>query len=216
MQRQDRVLIVLNGGRIPPNFLASWVAAADHVIAADGGANALADAGLEPHTVLGDLDSIRPDLQNFLQSATFLPDPDQNSTDFQKSLRFATQELKATEIAILGAEGDRVDHLLSAFSVAAKHAADSNIRFVFEMMTCHIVTTAKTFSVEPNAIVSLIPVPTARVTATGLEFPVENLPLAFAQNDGVSNRATAGEIQIAVHDGVVAVFIERESGEPDW
>jgi thiamine pyrophosphokinase len=216
MQAEEKVLIVLNGGRIPPTELPLWLACATHVIAADGGANALADAGLEPHTVLGDFDSVRPDLHTFFNNATFLPDPDQHSTDFQKAIRHAVVELNAKEIAVIGAEGDRVDHLLSTFGAAAKYAAEANIRFFLDTMICHIVATDASFQTKPGATVSLIPLPAAAVTATNLEFPVEALALVFGHSDGVSNRATSDRIELTVHKGTLAVFIEREPGAVAW
>ncbi|MCW5946823.1 MAG: thiamine diphosphokinase [Fimbriimonadales bacterium] len=211
-----KVLIVLNGGRVSKKTLALWIASADHVIAADGGANALADAELQPNTVLGDFDSIRPGLENFFENAKFLPDPSQHSTDFQKSIRFAVESLGARKVAIIGAEGDRVDHLLSTFGTAAHFARKADIRFVLETMICYVVTGDSHFSVSPGKTVSLIPLPKATVTATGLEYPVENLSLSFGANDGVSNRAIADSLELTVHDGTLAVFIERVSGVLDW
>lgn len=210
------MLVVLNGGRISPSELPLWLARATHVIAADGGANALADAGLEPHTVLGDFDSIRPDLGEFFKNAAFLPDPDQHSTDFQKAIRFAVEELCAKEIAIIGAEGDRVDHLFSTFGAAAKYANDSAIRFILDTMICHVVSSDAVFEARVGATVSLIPLPAAHVTARGLEFPVEGLSLVLGHNDGVSNRATCERIELNLRKGTLAVFIEREPGVVSW
>lgn len=216
MQAVEKVLIVLNGGRIPSNELPLWLARATHVIAADGGANALADAGLEPHTVLGDFDSIRPGLEGFFQNATFLPDPDQHSTDFQKAIRHAVIELKAKEIAVIGVEGDRVDHLLSTFGAAARYAADADTRFILDTMICHIVAKDASFPTKPGATVSLIPLPAGVVTATNVEFPVERLVLALGHNDGISNRATSDQVELTVHKGTLALFIEREPGAVAW
>lgn len=211
-----KVLIVLNGGRVSKKTLALWIASADHVIAADGGANALADAELHPNTILGDFDSIRPGLENFFENAKFLPDPSQQFTDFQKSIRFAVESLRATKVAIIGAEGDRVDHLLSTFGTAADFAGKADIRFVLETMICYVVAGDSHFSVSPGKTVSLIPLPTATVTATGLEYPVEYLSLSFGKNDGVSNRAMTDSLDIRVHDGTLAVFIEMDPGVVDW
>jgi thiamine pyrophosphokinase len=211
-----KVLIVLNGGRLSKRTLALWIASADHVIAADGGANALADADLQPNTVLGDFDSIRPGLETFFEDAKFLPDPSQNSTDFQKSIRFAVESLGATKVAIIGAEGDRVDHLLSTFGTAAHFAKIASIRFVLETMICYVVAGDFHFSVSPGKTVSLIPLPKATVTATGVEYPVENLTLSFGDNDGVSNRAATEIIDLKVHDGTLAVFVETDAGVVDW
>ena len=59
-----RALVVLDGDPLGTDtWLAKLAKAADVVIAADGGANALARAGRRPDLVIGDMDALSADLR---------------------------------------------------------------------------------------------------------------------------------------------------------
>ncbi|KAJ5908089.1 hypothetical protein N7495_000771 [Penicillium taxi] len=115
---------------------------ASYIICADGGANRLHDMlkkeGKEsselPDIIIGDLDSIRPDVYRHYENlgVTLLRDPDQYSTDFTKCLKYlnthATEIVASPrqsrkfaeklqdaplEVVILGGLGGRVDQAFS-------------------------------------------------------------------------------------------------------
>ncbi|MGL9758848.1 MAG: hypothetical protein ACR5LA_08640 [Wolbachia sp.] len=79
IQQQYRSIVVLNGEIPDSSFFKQGIP----VIAVDGGANRLLSIGIQPDLVIGDLDSINPNLRANL-SIVYLPD--QDYCDFSKAM----------------------------------------------------------------------------------------------------------------------------------
>src|SRR4051812_4632610 len=75
-----RSILCLNGDLPPPSF---FLQRDLPVVAADGAANSLLALGIRPKLIIGDLDSVDPKILN---QYAFLLKPDQNTSDYQKSL----------------------------------------------------------------------------------------------------------------------------------
>lgn len=100
-----KYLIVANG----PFLSASIIIEASQgacIIALDGAANKLARLGIKPDIILGDFDSFQE--EDCFKEVEKIMLPDQNFTDFQKSVKFAMKE--ATSIHVVCALGGRLDH----------------------------------------------------------------------------------------------------------
>ena len=67
----SKALLICNGEK-PKKWLKKWVKEADFVLAADGGANAAAEAGITPDAVIGDLDSASERTRKIFQDITFI------------------------------------------------------------------------------------------------------------------------------------------------
>ncbi len=217
-----RVLIVLHGDRADISELPSWAKDANDIIAADGGADVMAQAGLQPVVVLGDMDSIsESSRQEFADKILLLPE--QNSTDFQKALAYAIHEIDGTDLAVFGAEGSRIDHTLSALGAAAAFASDFRIRFAFSSSIVHVVRATLDeprtfeFKAKPGLRVSVIALLPAMVRASsGLKWPLEGLELAPGVRDGISNEALGESVVIELEAGCLAVFVSRLDGDIGW
>lgn len=198
-------------------MLLPWLPGADHIIAADGGANLLADNSVSPDIVVGDLDGIDPSVLASMPEEQVLHVEDQNLTDCQKALRHA-DGLGATDIVVLGAEGTRIDHTLSALYSVGMYQERITIRFVFERLIAHCVGPGeRSFETRPDLLVSLLSsLPTRVRRAEGLEFSVDGLELRAGGRDGVSNRSTGGLVRLEVESGSLLVFIGRFEGDVSW
>ena len=109
-------VVLVGGGRLEEGQLKA-LGSAYPVVAADGGADAAAAAGLEPALVAGDLDSIS-DPANFPESRV-VPVPDEDRTDFAKALDLVDAPL----VIGLGFLGKRLDHTLAATGTLAEIGA---------------------------------------------------------------------------------------------
>ena len=97
-----RAIIFANGDASDPDLVRRWTAQADLIIAADGGSRHALAAGVTPHVVIGDLDSLaeadRAQLDRTGVPLIVFP-THKDYTDLELALRYAL-ERHATEIII--------------------------------------------------------------------------------------------------------------------
>ncbi len=118
----ERPWLIVANGRLPgPDRLRELVAQAEIVLAADGGADALFAAGLEPHLIIGDFDSVTPETLERMPRERRVYLPNQDRCDLDKALGYAVSQ-GASHVEVVGALGDRVDHTLTAISLGMAFA----------------------------------------------------------------------------------------------
>ena len=103
-----RAVIFVNGTILDYTQLARWLRPDDYLIAADGGARHCAALGILPAVLVGDLDSITPELLAEYEQAGVAIErhpPRKDETDLELAVRRAVAD-GATEILLLGALGD--------------------------------------------------------------------------------------------------------------
>ena len=81
------------------------------IICCDGAVNNLETNEIVPDFIMGDMDSISPDIKN-KYSNIIISKPDQAENDLRKAINWA-EENNVTKSAILGASGKRDDHSLA-------------------------------------------------------------------------------------------------------
>jgi len=213
-----KALIVLAGDSYRPQDIELFAQEDVLIIAADGGANTLAEHGIAPHFVVGDFDSLREDVRTTLPPEILLRDPDQDTTDFDKALRFAIRVQRASRIAALGVEGDEPDHMLAAISGALALSEWAEIRFILRKSIVHVVRgpVERFFPAFEGARVSLIPlVPTQVRQTEGLVWPIRGVHLSLGDRVSISNRVSGEGFRLDLGVGALAVFIERDD-QPPW
>lgn len=187
------------------------------VVAADGGANALAAIGRPPDLVVGDLDSVDPQLVSDLERAS-TPirrwPVDKDASDTELALRAAVDE-GATEIAIVAATGaDRLDHeLANVLLLTDPDLATRDVRLVRGRETVRVARPGAALRLRgrPGDLVTLLAIggDAIGVTTEGLRWPLHGARLAMGTTLGVSN-VVIGDGSVSVEEGMVLV-IERSS-----
>ena len=202
------VVIVANAPLRWSERLVAVVREAELVVAADGGANHLAHIGVRPAAVVGDLDSIRPEVRAWVGEDRLLPRPDQEFTDLHKTLAHVIDERGAGRVTILGGTGGRPDHTVENLALLARWAARAELEMRDEEVRIVPVRSEAGFTVTPGATVSLLPVGRCeRVWTTGLRWPLAGEPLDLDGRTGVSNQAAAECITVRVAGGTLLVFL---------
>ena len=179
---------------------------AEHIVCCDSAAERLLDYGREPDAVVGDMDSLSPELRHRLGGRVHKVD-EQDDNDLAKAFRFALSQ-GWRDIVILGATGRREDHTLGNIAWLADFAplADS-----VEMVTDNGVFRAylppmARFGTVPGTQVSIFGFdPMDPVTGTGLKFPVERLCLARWWTAAL-NEAVADEVTLSFASSPLIVF----------
>ena len=104
--------VILANGDYPTHSIpVQKIKEAGCIICCDGALNNMIKSGMEPHIIIGDLDSIDDSLKNKYRNKTF-HFPDQDENDLQKAIRWAEGK-NIKEATILGATGKRDDHSLA-------------------------------------------------------------------------------------------------------
>jgi thiamine pyrophosphokinase len=184
-----------------------WVRQAPLLVAADGGANHLARVGVRPHFVVGDLDSLDPQVRRWVGEERIVPRPDQDHTDLEKTLAFV-QEQGASRALVLAATGGRLDHALENLAILARLLPSLPCEIREQHTRIVPVSGEASFPVPPGATVSLMPLGSCfRVWTEGLFWPLEGEPLSLTQRTGLSNRATSQVVRVRVEGGVLLVFL---------
>jgi thiamine pyrophosphokinase len=209
----ERVFGALGGADMPVEQLREWALSASVVLAADGGADRLLEAGCEPRIVVGDLDSITPEARQNLADVRL--DQDQDTTDCDKLLALA-EALGHESITLGGVEGDLLDHVLGSLQSAIR--SPLQVRLALRRGLGWVLKGSGQLSLQTRSgrRVSLVPLlPCGGVTASGVVWPLERAVLEPGGMTSVSNRSAADTVEVTLEAGALFVFLETD-GAPIW
>ena len=211
-----RALVVLNGDPLGSDgWLADLAARSDVVIAADGGAARLHQAGRRPDLVVGDLDSLPPDAKARLEAhgVAFEVHPhEKTQTDGELALRAAISR-GADEIVIVGAFGGaRIDHLVgNLLLLANEDLAAIDVAIVTEQATFRALRGPGVLELEgePGDWVTLSPLSerAGAVTTDGLRYGLHREDLVRGSTRGVSNELTGRRASVELATGLLLATV---------
>lgn len=210
-----RVLVFANGNCPDSDLARCYAAWANRVICADGGANHAEVFGVVPDVLIGDLDSVSPELRAMLEvrGTQVLAYPsNKDETDLELALLY-TVEQGASEVVVLGALGGRIDHELGNFLLLAHpQLIGVDIRFVEGKQEISLIHGCKTFCGTVGDLLSLLPIGgnVEGVTTQGLEYPLRDETLFFGPARGVSNVFTAEQPEVKVRSGLLLAVHTRQ------
>ena len=228
-QTHPRYAVVALNFSLSQYFLDLWSESTLR-IAADGGANRVFDAlqhqknPLLPHYIKGDLDSIRPEVQEYYQShheIILQKDSDQNTTDLQKCLKlFMTGEIYGhfeEPLIICGGLGGSLSHTMANIESIVQYAPKMNNSLYLlsdDNLACVLEEGSHTIRVAPDMYCAFVPlVSSCYVThSTNLKYPLDGLELQFGQLVSTSNQCTSEEITVEVARGPLLFLADSRSG----
>lgn len=184
---------------------------ADIILCADGGANYAYKMGVIPAYIVGDMDSILPQVRDYYkeQGVEFRKYPQRKDfTDTQLILALA-EELNANEIVFLGSLGKRLDHTLSNLYCGGELALKGKKVWHYTAdYAAYLVSAEITISGEVGDIVSvLVLTDQARgVDEEGFEYSLKNVILEKWNPYAISNVLAKNEGVIRVRDGLLLVI----------
>lgn len=203
-----KTVIVANGAfpqhPVPLSFLQKAV----RLICCDGATEALLEYGAEPDYIVGDLDSLSPELQHRYRHCLH-HDPDQYHNDLTKAVRFCVNR-KWNEITILGATGKREDHAVGNCSLLADYAAFARVQMITDYGVFMPLLNSAKFEAFPGQQISIFSLtPDTIFTFHGLKYPLtaETITLWW---QGTLNEALSDECTIEMDAGKVLVFRQHQ------
>ena len=205
-QMTDKALLFING--FPPKTLPD-ITDYSLIACSDGAFHYLKEKGFpldQLDFISGDFDSHSGIDENVYQEK-FIYTPDQDKTDFEKSLEII-QQRGFKNVDVYGGSGGEMDHFLGNLTVAFKFKEDLNITFFDEYSTYFFAPKNLLLEEVKNQLISLYPFPSAtNVTTIGLNWPLQNETLDITNRIGTRNFAKEDDVTIEFEKGNMVVFI---------
>ena len=198
------------------SFCEKYLQNADGIICCDGGMHHAKALGITPDYIVGDFDSVRPEVleeyRNMGISIRQFP-THKNETDMQLGMLLAL-ELGATELVLIGGIGDRFDHTLANAHLLL-YLLKKGVRgiLVNEKNCVELIDKEVTLYGKAGDLVSTIPLSmqVEGVTLEGLEYPLVDYDLALDDKlVAVSNVMTGTEAKVKIRKGYLFVMQTRD------
>jgi len=193
---QEPVVILANGDF--PSHLISLVKLQDAqtIICCDGSVNNLVKNKMEPHYILGDLDSIDDNLQNIYRDRVIkLPDQDEN--DLRKAIQWA-EGRGITEAVILGATGKRDDHTLANIFTLLQYPSQLEMTIYTNHGIFSVAENKKTFDSFTGQQISLF--------ATDKSIEITSNNLKYNMMDSVLSSLYCGSLNESLNDSFTLIL----------
>ena len=174
--------------------------------AADSGLLLVQKAGLDPHWIIGDMDSVNSD--------NLRPYPPETILTFPKAKDFTDTELALSHLSekgckriwIIGGGGGRIDHLFALRSLFEREQIPE--RWITSAEDIHCLEAQTKLNTQTNGNISVFPLGDGpwEAESTGLRWPLAGLPWTRGFF-GISNEAPSGDFTITVKKGRFLVVL---------
>lgn len=212
--KNAKTIVLVNGAFPVHEIPLSALNNAECIVCCDGATQSLVDYGLEPSYIVGDLDSVSPDLKTRYASILH-HERDQETNDLTKAVMFCLK-MGYKDISILGATGKREDHTLGNLSLLADYDEIISVQLLTDhgvfvpqinMTEASSVAEYESFAGQQISVFSLTP--QTEITYEGLAYPVEK-SMFTSWWQGTLNQAESSSFQITINQGRILVFRSYE------
>jgi thiamine pyrophosphokinase len=199
--------LIIANGQIPNHRIVKKLATlSDLIICADGGANWARKIHIRPDIILGDFDSITDKTKIHFQNVSQVFMGDQNNTDLEKAIQFCIDE-KITLAFVVGAFGDRLDHVTGSLGCFKKYGRFIDLIFFDKIGTVSLIKNKVSLNMRKGEKISLIPLNRCRgVTTKNLKYTLTNDSLELGVHEGISNEAVSQQVSISVKSGTLLLY----------
>lgn len=209
-----RAVIFVNGLIASYGKIAARIRADDYLICADGGTRHCLAIGRTPHVVVGDLDSLEPELVARLEAQGVQIERHaaaKSQTDLELALERGVRD-GAQEMYLVGALGGRLDQTLANLLLLAQRDWPVPLRVVEENEVAWVIRAGETHQIRgtPGSTVSLIPLSpqVTGITYTGMEYPLVEATLTFGSTRGISNQLIESPATVRIGSGIALIVQE--------
>ena len=198
----DNPVIFLGGGEYSSENVTQALTISDVVVAADSGAAIALENDLHPELVIGDFDSIDPEMLERIPAVGRIHVTEQDTTDFEKCV----QRVLCPLVVGVGFTGNRLDHTLAAFSVLSKYS-DRRIILLGKEDLVFTAPRNLALSLPVGTVFSLFPMAEVTGRSTGLRWPIEGLRMHPSGQIGTSNEVSEANVSLKFdQDGMLIIL----------
>lgn len=209
-----RIVIFSNGNLDHPEQDRGRIQPEDLLFAADGGLHHCQALGLSPDVLVGDLDSVDPELvEQLRQGGTEIQEHParKDQTDLELALEVAVDR-SADEILILGGLGGRWDQTLANILLLTQPRFQGLPILIFDgPQSVQMLPGGQTLEIQGQrgATVSLIPINGSAqgITTRGLEYELTDGTLEHGSTRGVSNVVVEEPAFVTLRQGMLACIV---------
>ena len=208
-----RALVIAHGEPPSSALFTELAAAADLIVAADGGALLALEHGIIPHAVVGDLDSMADHMDGPIPADRFHRVSRADTTDLMKAISWAF-DAGASSVDVIAHGGGRADHALANLSVLTV-LRGRDIRMHDDHFIISLIDGRAEITGEPGTLISLVAIGTCEgVTTTGMRWDLTDFTLPFGPR-GIHNEIAGERATVSVRTGDLLLFegrfVERHS-----
>lgn len=214
--RISRFAVIIGNGEAPPKDVLRKLCntAGALVLCADGGLRHLLKAGIVPHVVLGDFDSVNAkDLEKLPPEVLVKKMTGQEDTDIEKCIKFAIAK-RIKKAYLFAASGGRLDHTVNNLSLLERFTARLRLLMITQEHIIEVVSGNVKRKVTIGSPVSFFPLSKkVKVLSTGLEFDLPGFKMTPGVNNSTSNLAKADNIVLKISGGKMLLFTTLKGSE---
>ena len=201
---QEPVVILANGDFPSHNSPLIILENASTIICCDGSVNHLVKNGMEPHYILGDLDSINNNLTN-KYSDRIIELPDQDENDLRKTIQWVVEK-GVKKAVILGATGKRDDHNLANIFTLLQYPSPLEITIHTNHGMFSVVQGEQKFDSFTGQQISLFSIdPNIEVTSSNLKYNMKSSKLTNLYS-GSLNESINESFTITLSHGRILIY----------
>ncbi len=202
-------IILANGAFPQSEKLLSMLDNAEQIVCCDGAVNNLVASGREPFVIIGDLDSVNPEIR-LKYKKRLVRVLDQDTNDLTKAVNWCVEN-GIKEVTILGATGKREDHTIGNISLLAQYSKVISVKLFTDYGVFVSVSKTTAFDTFKGQQVSIFSLDTdLKISSTGLKYPLNEHKLTSWWM-GTLNESEGETITIILNEaGDVIVYLLDE------
>jgi len=178
------------------------------IVVLDGAYTWARKLGIAIDYLLGDFDSLAPELLQEAQSkgVKVIHTPDQLQTDLEKGIRWL-DSIDVTEIHIVAATGLRLDHTLHNIRLLSRcYRANRRIEIHTDTEKLFLIRDSEmVYSGRVGDKFAVLGAPDCMATTHGLLFDMQDQALSYAHFDSVCNQLASDKVRIAISGSALII-----------
>lgn len=208
-EKERSVLIIANGDPPDDRLLSDLLVKSGIIIAADGGSNLCYQKQIDPDYIIGDLDSIKPEVKQYFKNTQMIEQSDQSYHDLYKAIVFA-RSLRPAVIRATAVLGKRFDHSMANLLLLQSQDDQIPIEFYDNYGKLTLIPHDTQINIAPGTVISLFSfLPVYGVSLNGFKYSLTNKDFPNGFN-GLSNMIVSKTANISVKKGSLFLYTTNE------
>lgn len=211
-----KAAIIAHGENMDSSEIIRKIEDCDYVICADGGGETAYRLGITPNYLIGDFDSIEPQVLDFFKgkSVEIISYPREKDYTDTEICVYKALEIGCRDICIFSGIGSRIDHSLG--NIGLLHLiSQRGGRASIISKDCSIYLCRDYFELKGSIgdIISIVPFngDAKGISSRGLKYMLDNTDIDFGKPIGISNEMIDDKCSIKIEKGELLVIKQKNS-----